>query len=744
VIIHNNSPSTMMGPLRLIVMRCSLGGKPIVGLRFSSSGNKGVRNVGIMAHVDAGKTSTSELMLLNCGYIPRAGSVDTGDTVMDHMELEKERGITISSASITMPWKRHNLEYYLNYIDTPGHVDFTMEVESALSVMDGGVVVLDGSAGVEAQTMTVWRQANKYNVAKIAFVNKLDKKFSSLEECTKSMASRLGVTPLVTQMQIGEGANFKGVLDLVTMTAYLWDRKDGSKGKAINVVPEESVKSSMYETYRAGLALREALVEEVANFDDKLAELVIELESSDADVTSLQEALRRVTLQSPSKALVTLLGSAKEGIGIQPLLNAIVDYLPSPKDRLCSEAVKFGSSFSAKVFKVMHDPQKGPLCSIRVYSGKLTSKDKTIYNANKKTKERVGKLLVAFADEMIDVNEVDDTNFAVLSGLKETVTGDTLTLSASDAKSILPGPSVPNPVVYCSMEPPSLSLENQFNRGLAALAREDPSLQVKKDEESGQTVVGAMGELQLEIVKTRMLREFKVEVEVNKVTIAYCEQVCGPAIKLKEEMRNEMGGKEQYVQIEVEVLPSEPGANGKVGLASTRDAQASFSKLWNQESRLRLLQEGLQEGLERGPILGVPVHGCHLILHSAFIQRGTTEAFIKSAASKIAKEVLSKAEVRLAEPIMSVEVLTDDALATEVRNSLFNRRGEVVEEEMVGSQRVIRGRAPMAELIGYTDFLRRELSGQAEPTMEKDDYQLMSKEDQDRAIEEVTGFWPHS
>ena len=715
-----------------------------MGLRFSSSGNKGVRNVGIMAHVDAGKTSTSELMLLNCGYIPRAGSVDTGDTVMDHMELEKERGITISSASITMPWKRHNLEYYLNYIDTPGHVDFTMEVESALSVMDGGVVVLDGSAGVEAQTMTVWRQANKYNVAKIAFVNKLDKKFSSLEECTKSMASRLGVTPLVTQMQIGEGANFKGVLDLVTMTAYLWDRKDGSKGKAINVVPEESVKSSMYETYRAGLALREALVEEVANFDDKLAELVIELESSDADVTSLQEALRRVTLQSPSKALVTLLGSAKEGIGIQPLLNAIVDYLPSPKDRLCSEAVKFGSSFSAKVFKVMHDPQKGPLCSIRVYSGKLTSKDKTIYNANKKTKERVGKLLVAFADEMIDVNEVDDTNFAVLSGLKETVTGDTLTLSASDAKSILPGPSVPNPVVYCSMEPPSLSQENQFNRGLAALAREDPSLQVKKDEESGQTVVGAMGELQLEIVKTRMLREFKVEVEVNKVTIAYCEQVCGPAIKLKEERRNEMGGKEQYVQIEVEVLPSEPGANGKVGLASTRDAQASFSKLWNQESRLRLLQEGLQEGLERGPILGVPVHGCHLILHSAFIQRGTTEAFIKSAASKIAKEVLSNAEVRLAEPIMSVEVLTDDALATEVRNSLFNRRGEVVEEEMVGSQRVIRGRAPMAELIGYTDFLRRELSGQAEPTMEKDDYQLMSKEDQDRAIEEVTGFWPHS
>ena len=713
-------------------------------VRWCSSVIQEVRNVGIMAHVDAGKTSTSELMLLNCGYIPRAGSVDTGDTVMDHMELEKERGITISSASITMPWKRHNLEYYLNYIDTPGHVDFTMEVESALSVMDGGVVVLDGSAGVEAQTMTVWRQANKYNVAKIAFVNKLDKKFSSLEECTKSMASRLGVTPLVTQMQIGEGANFKGVLDLVTMTAYLWDRKDGSKGKAINVVPEESVKSSMYETYRAGLALREALVEEVANFDDKLAELVIELESSDADVTSLQEALRRVTLQSPSKALVTLLGSAKEGIGIQPLLNAIVDYLPSPKDRLCSEAVKFGSSFSAKVFKVMHDPQKGPLCSIRVYSGKLTSKDKTIYNANKKTKERVGKLLVAFADEMIDVNEVDDTNFAVLSGLKETVTGDTLTLSASDAKSILPGPSVPNPVVYCSMEPPSLSLENQFNRGLAALAREDPSLQVKKDEESGQTVVGAMGELQLEIVKTRMLREFKVEVEVNKVTIAYCEQVCGPAIKLKEEMRNEMGGKEQYVQIEVEVLPAEPGANGKVGLASTRDAQASFSKLWNQESRLRLLQEGLQEGLERGPILGVPVHGCHLILHSAFIQRGTTEAFIKSAASKIAKEVLSKAEVRLAEPIMSVEVLTDDALATEVRNSLFNRRGEVVEEDMVGSQRVIRGRAPMAELIGYTDFLRRELSGQAEPTMEKDDYQLMSKEDQDRAIEEVTGFWPHS
>jgi len=291
------------------------------------------------------------------------------------------------------------------------------------------------------------------------------------------------------------------------------------------------------------------------------------------------------------------------------------------------------------------------------------------------------------------------------------------------------------------MEPPSLSQESQFNKGLAALAREDPSLQVRRDEESGQTVVGAMGELHLEIVKMRMLREYKVEVEVNKVTIAYCEQACCPA-SLKEEVRSEMGGREQRVELEVEVLPSEQGEDWGVRLASTREAQASFSKLWQQESRLRLLQEGLHEGLERGPILGAPVQGCFLILHSAFIQKGTSEAFIKSAAAKITKQVLGKAEVRLAEPIMSVEILTDPALATEVRNSLFHRRGQVVEEESVGTQLIIRGRAPMAELIGYTNYLRRELSGQAEPTMEKDDYQLMSKEDQDRAIEEVTGFWP--
>ena len=710
-------------------------------VRWCSSVIQEVRNVGIMAHVDAGKTSTSELMLFNSGYINRAGSVDRGDTVMDFMELERDRGITISSASITLPWKRHNLDYVLNYIDTPGHVDFTMEVESALSVMDGGIVVLDGAAGVEAQTMTVWRQANKYNVARIAFINKLDKRSASVEECTKSMASRLGVTPLVTQMQIGVGADFKGVLDLVTMEAYLWDPKDSSKGKDMRLVPEETVKNTMYETYQAGLVLREALVEEVANFDDKLAELVIERDSYQADVTSLQEALRRVTLQSPPEALVTLLGSAKDGIGIQPLLDAIVDYLPSPKDRPCSEAVKFGSSFSAKVFKIMHDPQMGPLCFIRIYSGKLTNKEKTLYNANRQTKERIGKLMVAFANDMNDVPWVDMGNFAVISGLKETRTGDTLAISASEAKAILPGPSVPNPVVSCSMEPPTLSQESQFNKGLAALAREDPSLQVRKDEESGQTVVGAMGELHLEIVKMRMLREYKVEVEVNKVTIAYCEQACCPA-SLKEEVRSEMGGREQRVELEVEVLPSEPGGDCGVRLASTREAQASFSKLWQQESRLRLLQEGLQEGLERGPILGAPVQGCYLILHSAFIQKGTSEAFIKSAAAKIAKQVLSKAEVRLAEPIMSVEILTDPALATEVRNSLFNRRGQVVEEESVGTQLIIRGRAPMAELIGYTNYLRRELSGQAEPTMEKDDYQLMSKEEQDRAIEEVTGFWP--
>merc|ERR1719500_82282 len=575
---------------------------------------------------------------------------------MDFMELEQERGITISSAFITMIWMKHNMKYFLNYIDTPGHVDFTMEVESALSVMDGGIVVLDGAAGVEVQTMTVWRQANKYNVARIAFINKLDKRSASVEECTKSMTSKLGITPLVTQMQIGEGTDFKGVLDLVTMEAYLWDPKDSSKGKDMRLGPEETVKNSMFETYHAGLGLREALVEEATSFDDKLAELVIEHDSYEADVTSLQEALRRITLQSPPKALVTLLGSAKAGIGIQPLLDAVVNYLPSPKDRPCSEATKFGSLFSAKVFKIMHDPRKGPLSFIRIYSGKLTNKDRTLFNANKRIKEKVGKLMVAFANDMTDVP--NDT----------------------EAKAILPELSVPNPVVSCSMEPPSLSQESQFNKGLAALAREDPSLQVKRDEESGQTIVGAMGELHLEIVKMRMLREYKVEVEVNKVTIAYCEKAGCPA-NLKLEVRGEMGGREQHVELEVEVLPSE-GEDGEVRLANTREAQASFSKLWQQESRLRLLQEGLHEALERGPILGAPVQGCYIILHSAFIQRGTSEAFIKSAAAKIAKQVLSHAEVRLAEPIMSVEVLTDPALATEVRNSLFNRRGQVVEEEL--------------------------------------------------------------
>ena len=743
-----------MGTSIFAVMRCGLKttivktlwtNRPILsgGLRCFSSGVKNIRNVGIMAHVDAGKTSTSELMLFNCNYMLHPGTVDSGSTVMDFMELEQQRGITISSASITMLWERHNVDHPLNYIDTPGHVDFTMEVESALSVMDGGIVVLDGSAGVEAQTMTVWRQADKYTVPRIAFINKLDKESASLEGCVKSMESRLGVKPLVTQTQIGEGSNFKGVLNLVTMEAYLWNRRDGSKGKNIEVVPEENVRNSMFETYEAGLQLREALVEEVSNFDDKLAEMVIERDSYEADVTSLQEALRRVTLQSPPKALVTLLGSAKEGIGIQPLINAIVDYLPSPKDRPCSEAAKYGSSFSAKVFKVMHDPNKGSLCFVRIYSGKLTNKEKTLYNVNQGKKEKVGKLMVAFANDMKDVEEVDMGNFAVISGLKETVTGDTLVISASEAKGTLPGPSVPNPVVSCTMEPPSLSQESQFNRGLAALAREDPSMQIKRDDESGRTVVGAMGELHLDIVKTRMLKEYKVEVEVNKVNISYCEQACQPA-RLKEEVRSEMGGKEQLVQLDVEVLLTEHGETGGVKVANTREAQASFSKLWQQESRLRLIQEGLQEGLERGPILEAPVHGCYLVLHSAFIQRGTNEAFIKSAASKIAKLLLSQADVRLTEPIMSVEILTDPDLAIEVRHSLFNRRGEVVEEEMVGTQLNIRGRAPMAELIGYSAYLRRELSGQAEPSIEKFGYQLMSKEEQDAAIEEVTGFSPQN
>jgi len=701
---------------------------------------KKLRNVGIIAHVDAGKTTTSEVMLYYANYIQRVGKVDDGNTVLDHKEQEKERGITVSSAAITFGWRGHQI----NYIDTPGHVDFTMEVESAMSVLDGGILVLDGSAGVEPQTLTVWRQAAKYGVPRIAYINKLDKKSASVEMTLKSIKQKLNVQPLVIQQLIGdEGKNFTGLVDLVSMRSFLWKRGDGSMGRSMETLSEEQLKTSMFHSWEQAVCAREELVETVSDYDDLLAEKCIEYESTHADVSSLQAAIRRVALDPDSPALVTLLGSSGVQVGVQPLMDAIVDYCPSPEDRNYIAVTKSGNNFCGLVFKVVHDPNKGCLCFVRVYSGAIRAKE-SLYNISQGTTEKLGgRLMVAFADDYLDVDIVTAGNIAVIAGLKVSVTGDTLVSSQSVAKNWtgkLVGPTVPEPVVFCSVDPPSLSKMKQFQLGLTNLSREDPSLRVREDQETGQTVVGGMGELHLEIVRDRMEKEYKVEVEVNKLQIAYREILMGTARDLITFSRT-LAGKEHFIQLEIEVQPVTEGETAGVVVSSSRETQDSINKLWKSEQTQRLIEKGLAEGLERGPMLGGQVRGCLLTLHHVTIGRGTQDTIVRAGCASIARDLVTRAGVSLAEPVMNVQVTTDTDLVGIVKQDLIMRRGQVDSWSESGSDTAtVTGLVPLAELRGYSAKLRKDLSGRASITMELGHYQVMDPHDEAKAVEDVTGF----
>jgi len=717
-------------------------------LRFSHSSSDNIRNVGIMAHIDAGKTTTTERMLFYSGYSAKVGEVHTGNTVMDYLDQERDRGITITSAAITFPWRKHQI----NLIDTPGHVDFTMEVERSMAVLDGGVVVLDGSAGVEAQTVTVWRQAEKYGVPRIAYINKLDKPAASVAKTVKSIEKRLAVKPLVTQICLGgEGKSFYGLVDLVSMQAFKWRLKDENWGKSFSSVSSEEMKTSMFNSWEVAMKAREELIEEVTDFDSVLADYVIETESFDnVSESDLKAALRRVSLSPSSGALVTLLGSSYANVGVQPLMNAIVDYCPSPNDRGNKNIKKFGNNFSGLVFKIIHHPMKGVLCFVRVYTGRLTSKD-SVYNVNHQKTEKIGKLYLAFADDFIEAGEVDAGNIVVIAGLKLAQTGDTLVISKSVVTAIeaqaendnlstaaLVGPSVPDPVVFCSVEPPSLAEQKQFDLALACLGREDPSLRITNDAETGQTVLGGMGELHLEIIKDRMLSTYKVEVDLGKLQIAYREMPDTTAREKVTFTRN-LGDKQHTVTLEVEIEPLEGGGKPKVVFSKDREAQDSFANL--KPKQLRKITAGLMSGLESGPLLSFPVLDCVVVVHRAEVGRGTQDTMVVAGSATIVREVLGKSGVRLAEPIMMLEVSTEQEMVGRVVQDMVSRRGNVLSTtDGQGEGMVVCGHVPLAELKGYSREVRTKTSGRANIAMELGHYQIMSPFHQDKAIEDVTGF----
>jgi len=713
-----------------------------------SSKSSNVRNIGIMAHIDAGKTTTTERMLYYSGYINHVGEVHTGDTVMDYMDQERDRGITITAAAITLPWNKHQI----NLIDTPGHVDFTMEVERSLRVTDGAVLILDGSAGVQAQTMTVWRQANRNNVNCIAYINKLDKYNADLDYTLMSMQKKLNVTPLLTQIPLGHGRDLSGIIDLVEMTGYVWDKKSSNSGKLFQKLSQEEIKNTMFSAWEDALKERHSLIEKCCDFDNEIAEAIILSENYDEiDYETLKSALRRITNDNQNSALVTCLGSSYRNIGVQPLLDAVINYLPSPQDKTYSFLKFYENKLCGLVFKIIHHPQKGVLCFVRVYSGKL-DKNSSIYNINKQQSEKVIKLMVAFADEFREVEEISAGNIAVISGLKLATTGDTIVANSfknikvdlENDSSVLVAPLVPDPVFFCSVEPPSLSAQKQFDYGLECIAREDPSLRITQNIETGQTVLGGMGELHLEIILDRLKTQYKVDTDMGKLQVAYRESP-GNECSIEQTFERKLSDKTHSLSLSLQLIINEGSGESSVAWAKTnKDNYEMFSKL--KPHYKKAVVNGITSGFNVGPLLGYPVLDCKIIIQSIEIGKGSSVPMVTAGASSITRSLINLSNVRLAEPVMSVELICEDDVVSSVLQDLNRRRGNVDYSQDRGGQgeglQVLHGSVPLAELRGYSSELRTLSSGRANLSMQLSHYQLMSEFDQNVAIEQVTGFSP--
>eukprot|EP00095_Tigriopus_kingsejongensis_P002121 maker-scaffold447_size167621-snap-gene-0.48 protein:Tk02121 transcript:maker-scaffold447_size167621-snap-gene-0.48-mRNA-1 annotation:"ribosome-releasing factor mitochondrial-like" len=743
---HKCYNANRLGLLRRVVRRARLstGCRP----HGSTSAQARIRNVGIMAHIDAGKTTTTERMLYYAGYIPHVGEVHDGDTVMDYMEQERDRGITITSAAITFPWQGHQI----NLIDTPGHVDFTIEVERALRVLDGGIVVLDGSAGVEAQTMTVWRQAQRYAVPRIAFINKMDKANADFERSLASIEKRLHRTPLLLQRPIGVGRSFSGILDVVSQSIITWTPESG--GKEFQVIPMDSPECPG-ELAEAGLLARMDLIGQLSDFSPEIAELVL----SDADVPNdlIKQHLRAEVLKPTSQCLVTLCGSAYKNVGVQPLMDAIVDYLPSPHETPYPFLRLYGENFCGLVFKITHHPQKGALSFVRVYQGSL-KEGANVYNMNRGVTERIGKLMVAFADEFRDVKCVDAGNIAVIAGLKETFTGDTLVPSASQAKAVvqaweaepgdLPSPylseiTIPDPVFFCSVEPESMRGQLTLDRALTNLVREDPSLHVSQNPDTGQTVLSGMGELHLEIIRDRIEKEYKIEVDLGQLMIAYRE-TCVQGIRQRVEFKKKIFDTpvEINVDLSLKLGPSEELAKCQLTLSTHRDESADLEKV--RPKQMKAIKKGFQDGVAVGPILGYPVLNAHFTLHAIAINREATPPFISAAVSNAVKVLLEEAGAVLLEPVMRLEFTAEKDVVAILSHDILRRRGSLEHTDLKGEMGTVVALAPLAELKGYSSHVRTITSGKAFFGMEFSHYQTMDEAEQNKAIEDVTGFAPTS
>ena len=669
------------------------------------------RNIGIMAHIDAGKTTTTERILYYTGRTYKMGEVHEGAAVMDWMAQEQERGITITSAATTCEWAGHRI----NIIDTPGHVDFTVEVERSLRVLDGAIALFDSVAGVEPQSETVWRQADKYRVPRIAYINKMDRIGADFARGVQTMVDRLGAHPVPIQLPIGAEGDFRGIVDLVSNQAILYKDELGKEQEVVDIPAELADEAA---------AAREHLLEEVSHYDDELVEMI--LEESEISPERLKQAIRKATLDIAMTPV--LCGSSFKNKGVQPLLDAVIDYLPSPLDvppvqgvepvkgedegRPAVREADDGAPFSALAFKIMADPYVGKLTYFRVYSGTLQAGSRVLNVTTGRT-ERVGRILMMHANEREELQEVHAGDIAAAVGIKQVVTGDTL--AAPDAPIRLETITFPEPVIKVAIEPKTKVDQEKMGVALARLAEEDPTFQVRTNEETGQTEISGMGELHLEVLVDRMLREFKVEANVGRPQVSYRETVRGEAKKIEGKFIRQTGGSGQYGVVYIDLEPAPGEGFDFINKIKGGAVPSEF---------IPAVEKGVEEALETGVRAGYPMVDVRVTLvDGKYHDTDSSEIAFKVAGSLAFKEAAQRAKPVLLEPIFAVEVVTPEEFMGDVIGDLNRRRGRVEGMEPRGNAQVVRAKVPLSEMFGYATDLRSTTQGRATYTMQFERYE---------------------
>jgi elongation factor G len=685
------------------------------------------RNIGIMAHIDAGKTTTTERILFYTGRTHKLGEVHEGAATMDWMEQEQERGITITSAATACEWRTHRI----NIIDTPGHVDFTVEVERSLRVLDGAVAVFDSVAGVEPQSENVWRQADKYHVPRIAYINKMDRIGADFERGVQTMIDRLGAHPVPIQLPIGAEADLKGIIDLVENNAIIY-KDDLGKEQEVTEIPADLAD--------AAAVAREHLLEEVSNYDDELVEMI--LEEAEIPVERLKAAIRKATLDLSLTPV--LCGSSFKNKGVQPLLDAIVDYLPSPLDvpavegiepvkgtdegREATRAASDDAPFSALAFKIAADPYVGKLTYFRVYSGKLEAGSKVL-NVSTGRSERVGRILEMHANERVDLEDVSAGDIAAAVGIKQVTTGDTL--CAIDRPIKLETIEFPEPVIKVAIEPKTKVDQEKMGVALGRLAEEDPTFQVRTNEETGQTEISGMGELHLEVLVDRMLREFRVEANVGRPQVSYRETVRGTAQRVEGRFVRQTGGSGQYGIVYVDIEPNPGEGFDFVNRIKGGSIPSEF---------IPAVERGVEEALDTGVKAGYPMVDIRITLvDGKYHDTDSSEIAFKVAGSLAMKEAARRAKPVLLEPIFAVEVVTPEEFMGDVIGDLNRRRGRVEGMEARGNAQVVSAKVPLSEMFGYATDLRSNTQGRANYTMVFEKYEEVPPNIAEKVVEARSG-----